>query len=1111
MQVSQAFLAFLAGFFFTICKLSFFVSELTGNMKASRKIPISLTKVIIPKRRKEILARPRLLEMMFGFLDKKLVLISAPAGYGKTSMLIDLCHQSELPFCWLSLDALDQEPQRFLAYFIEALAQRYPEFGRESRESLSNLKSLEDGLEDLVVNLANEVYQRIPEHFVLVLDDFHQVGEVPTIRDFINRFIQLVDENCHLVLSSRTLLNIPDLPLLVARDQVGGLDWSELAFRPDEIQALLAQNYSLHISNETAQELATESEGWITGLQLSGLGIAQGLTSRLKIARAAGVDLFGYLGQQVLDQQPKETRLFLLRSSLLEEFDADLCESTLGALYEKQQDWRSLIQTIIQNNLFTLPVGTESGWVRYHHLFRDFLQSQLAHERPEEVTPILTNLGQAYEAQNEWERAYNIQKRLGNIDALAAVIERAALYLISRALITLDSWIADLPPSISTSRPGILSIRGTIAYVKGHLYDGLNLLNQAEVIFRQQGDKPNLALTLVRRANAFRFLGDYKAAQQDAEEVIQIAQASDELQLIHADALRQKGLGLFHQGKSRLAVKILEQALNIYIHQDDASTIPILLMETGMAYRAIGKIEKTMRYYNQALQTWKREGNLTWQAHALNSLGVLYHSQGEYQKAVLSFEDGLACAQHINLVRMEGLLLASLGDVYAEVGDYSLAWQSYQRAEVIANESDDHFLTGYLDIAQASLSLQQNDIDQSRQRLERMSNLNKTESSNYEYGLFKLLRGRLYLHESNLAEAIISLETAQACFADDGRKLEHAQSQIWLAAAFYQAGEYPATRKIIKEFLETSGAKIAHSILVTIHQAIGWMDGLQTDPELGRNMRALFDQAAHIERQLPAARRQLRRLARSVQAPTARLVIQAFGAARVSLGGKLLSNTEWQTQSVRDLFFYFLSLPGPVSKEQVGANLWPDIEEPAKLHLRFKNEIYRLRRAVGKDAVILLENEQYGFNRTLDYEYDVEAFDGYVQQAQASDNNEQRIAFYQKAAHLVRGRFLEDVDATWVWPEREQHSQAFLSLLMELVELLKKEGRFQEALATCRRAIDFEPTLESAYREAMQLEAQLGNRAGIIRYYNSYEDAMRRELDLPPSPEMQALYKRLIR
>ena len=1078
-------------------------------MSTSNNIPISRTKIIVPRRREEILTRTRLLDMMFEFLEKKLILVSAPAGYGKTSLLIDLHHHSDLPFCWLSLDELDHDPQRFASYFIEAIKEEFPDFGKQASEILNGITSVSEGMESLVVTLVNDIYEHIPQHFVLVLDDFHLISDVPNIQNFLNRFIQLVDENCHLIISSRTLTQMPDLPLLVARNLVAGLDLSELAFSAEEIQTLFVQNYDTFISEDIAKELFDETEGWITGLQLTRLGITYRMEERQRISRAAGVGLFDFLGQQVLDKQPADIRFFLLRSSLLEEFDDSLCNLVFGELYPDRKDWSHWIDVVTKKNLFALPVGSESGWVRYHHLFRDFLQDRMHKEYPEEIPLILEKLVQAYEMYNEWEKAYHIQKRLQDITALAGLIERAAPHLMSHALVTLDTWLKELPPSILATNPGIISIRGVIEYTKGNLQDGLDLFNQAEASVRKTNGITPLALTLVRRATLHRILGDYKAALQDADEVLRITEANDQLQNIHANALRQKGLSLYHEGKSRFAVKILERALEFYIRVKDSTHIPILMMETAMAYNVIGKRNEAKRFYDEALIIWKNEGNLAWQANLLNNLGVLYHHDGEYEKAVLALEEGLLCAKRSGYsARTEALLLISLGEVLTEVEEFDLAQQYFQQGQNTAEELSDRFLLIYLYLALANLSLSQQNLDLTKRWLNDVSSLISAQSFQYfEDGLYHLLRGHLFLREKDLDQAIKALGIAESRFISGETSIEYIKSQILQAAAHYQEGNQQEARKKIKAILESQDSS-EHSFLIFLQHIQDSLYDLQSDSEIGARLRDLLQKSQRLHAKMPGIRRHVRQLARTIEIPDAKLTIQAFGRAQVKIGGKSLAVSDWQTQAVRDLFFYFLATKDPLTKEQIGAVIWPEIEEPIRLKMRFKNDLYRLRRAVGTET-ILFENELYSFNRSVDFDYDVDAFESLLSQANNTKDTQLQIELFQRAVDLVNGHFLEDIDATWVWPERERLDQTFLQTILNLAELLKKNNQIQEALAICQKAIEHDHTFEDAYLFIMNLQIQINDRISAIRLYETYTDMMKQALDLPPSPDMEAFYKRL--
>lgn len=1071
-------------------------------------IPISKTKIILPKRRAELLSRARLLDILYERLDRKLIIVSAPAGYGKTSLLIDLAYHSDLTFCWLALDPLDRDPQRFIAYFIAALSERFPQFGNRSRSILNGLTSLEEGMERLLVTLVNEIYDEIHEHFVLVLDDFHLLDEIEPIHYFVNRFIQLVGENCHLVLSSRSLPSLSDIPLLVAREQIGGLDFSDLSFQPEEIQALLAQNQQIHLSDEEARKLVEATEGWVTGLQFTDLNLLKAGESSFSATHAVGVSIFDYLGQQVLQNQPEFLKLFLLRSSLLEEFDTALCEAVLGPLYPEPQDWSKLLETISQKNLFALPVGANGQWLRYHHLFRDYLQQRFRREYPKEATPILQRLAQFHEAHGEWERAYQLYEQLGDVNALADMIERAGITMLQRAMLTLDSWLKNLPPSVIQKRARLLSLRGAIESARGSAAEGIILFTRAITKFHETQDVPSLALALVRRGMTYRFLGDYKNAIRDAEEATQLTESRDDLQWNYADALRVKGLSLFRQGQTIDASNYLEHSLEIYSRVNDSHLIPILLMETGVVHAATGNYNQAKASYEKALEIWRQTGNLSWQASLLNNLASLYQQHGEYEQAAHAFEEGLLCAKQSGDKRMEALICLSMGDLYGELEDFEIAEQNYKQANELIQQLGERFLFNYLHLAEANLAIAKKDTSKASRLLDQVSTSIEASASYYESGLYQLLRGRLLLQDGRPMQAASELVEAKQYFTQGGREMESIWSYIWLAAVYFQNKQEKSAREEIKTLLQIPNHS-NHFTIVTIRQARDWLEPLRNDSDVKVHMRRLFEKADRLNDQLPRIRRQLRRTAHTMEIPSPSLIIRAFGPGQVWLNGRLITMSEWQTQSVRELFFYFLAASRPLTREQVGETLWPKISEPGKFKMRFKNEIYRLRCAVGQET-ILFEHDYYQFNARADHEYDIEAFESFLAKADSATTVAEQINFYQKAIDLVQGQYLEDFGADWVLPKRERLRQAFLSAALVLANLYSKEGHLPKAVETCQRALAQDCTFEAAYRLLMQIYHRMGDKPSVIHIYNACKKNMQKVFDLPPSQETQQLYHELI-
>jgi two-component SAPR family response regulator len=302
---------------------------------------------------------------------------------------------------------------------------------------------------------------------------------------------------------------------------------------------------------------------------------------------------------------------------------------------------------------------------------------------------------------------------------------------------------------------------------------------------------------------------------------------------------------------------------------------------------------------------------------------------------------------------------------------------------------------------------------------------------------------------------------------------------------------------------------LEHALLVTLHQASSWLTSLQADGNLGRQFGGLLEKSRLLSERMPSVRRILRRFAQTIQMPTASIKIKALGRAEVVVSGRAVNVSDWRTQSVRDLFFYFLYNQEPVTKEQVAQVLWPDIDSPEAVRARFKHGIYWLRRAVGRNAIIF-EDEYYRFNREMDYEYDVEAFESYLNRVYQTEELIERIGLYRKAMELVEGPYLADLDADWVLIERERLGRIYRSALDELAQLYLDTNQFQECLAICKKAIEQDRYNEAIYLIELRTYAAIGDRASIVHRYHVYKTLLMDEVGLAPSEDFDKIYKELI-
>jgi ATP/maltotriose-dependent transcriptional regulator MalT/DNA-binding SARP family transcriptional activator len=1068
------------------------------------------TRITVPRRRDDLITRQRLIDLVSELIEYRLILITAPAGYGKTSLLVDFATLNKFPICWYTVNALDFEPQRFISNLVSAIMVQFPRFGQRTISALQTTKGTLD-LDYISNVIVNDLYDHVSEHFLLVIDDYHLVNESAQIRYFISRFIQDVDENCHVVLTSRTLLSLPIIAVLAGRSDVNGLGYEELTFREDEIRQLFLQNQSRLLSEQETSEILEKTEGWITGILLKERLHSARFKSRLGKGRVPGAGLDDFF-LQLISQQPKEIYEALLRTSVLEEFNAEKCEMVIGrAMSLEDVDWEGLMAHIQRENLFVLPVGEDGSWLRYHHLFLDFLQSQLWLERPDEARAIEHSLADLYIRQGDWDNAFALLQKLDQPEKLVDFIEKAGPELLGNGrMSTLSTWLDTLPVELLSIRPAIISLQGVIASTTGDIQLAMSLYDQAINAMTLPQDRQLMARSLASRAGAYRMAGDYPKAISDAHETIRLCENDPSMRKIQAEALRCIGLCLDKLGKSGEALGWLNQALSTSQFIADKENTAVIQLGLGVVYENLGEYAQSMAMYQAALEHWQRTENAIWLANLLNNLGVLQHITGDYKAAINSYEMALQYARKSGYARIEAFILIGIGDVYIDLNAAEEALNAYQQANLIAQRLHINFLLVYLTIQQAMIACGKDNFSEGYRLLEEARATAYQENLVMELHLCDLEYGGIKIKEGKPEEVIELLETACAFFELGGHRTQREKANLYLTLAYGQLNHHEKLLEHLIKILACLNDPYKPTLLIaTANRYYDQLVKLRHLDYVEGQLEDLFGYISNFWNELPELRRYLRQHALAVPFALPILHIRALGKMQVRVNKRLVTSSEFQTQTARDLFFLLLAHPEGMTKEEIGEIFWPD-SSPDDLRIRMKNTVYRLRHAVGKD-VIILDQDNYRFNNNLDYEYDVELFLKENALGLKAKDPLQKLSHFREAAKLYKGTFLPEIDETWVHTTRESLQQICINILLQTAEIYLEMANYHLALEFCQRALGVDNCNELAYRLSFRIYAAMGDRAAVVKQYSHCCEVLSREINTKPSLQTQSLYQELIK
>jgi LuxR family maltose regulon positive regulatory protein len=564
------------------------------------------TKLYVPPVRATLVSRPRLLERLAHGLGGPLTLISAPAGYGKTTLFSEwrAGPGASIPLAWLSLGAEDNDPPRFYQYLLACLGTIQPGV---VQELLPLLQSPEPPQPEVIliplVNALNENQQE----FVLALDDYHVI-EIDAIHTALTFLLDHLPAPMHLAILSRA---DPPLPLarLRARNHMVEIREADLRFTPDEVSAFLNKGMGLSLSPDDIAALETRTEGWIAGLQLAALSMqgCQDLHGFVSAFTGSHHFVMDYLAEEVLKLQAQEVSAFLLQTSILDRLCGSLCEAVIGADALGAVNGQGTLEALEESNLFVIPLDNERRWYRYHHLFADVLRKRLEHQFPGLLPELHRRASRWYEQHGFISEAIQQAILAGDHDRAAQLIEQNGCFLlISGEVATLLSWAsaiefhAENRPWLAIQKAWAHALTGEVDQIEPTLQAPEKLLSPLEPTDEVRTMRGTIAAARAHCANA---RGDTRAAADYAQLALNLLpDCSSISQSIRSVATSILGDTSWINGNLEEAIRAYTEASRIGREADNLHMVIIananladILMEQGQLHRAANTYAQSLQ------------------------------------------------------------------------------------------------------------------------------------------------------------------------------------------------------------------------------------------------------------------------------------------------------------------------------------------------------------------------------------------------------------------------------------------------------------------------------------------------------------------------------------
>jgi LuxR family maltose regulon positive regulatory protein len=638
--------------------------------------PLLRTKLYVPPPRPDLVVRQRLVARLDEGLrvGHRSTIISAPAGFGKTTLLSEWVAGLDRPVAWVSLDEEDNDPTRFLRYLGAALTQAAPGLAGPPAVGPST------SFESILVPLINQLTDRTTP-LILVLDDYHLITNA-AIDEAIIFLVDNAPPALHVVIATRADPSFP-LPRWRARRQLLEIRADDLRFTPEETAAFLQATLDLDLDDRDLDALDDRAEGWIAALQLVAISLRGQADASSFVEALSGSHrhVLDYLVEEVLQRQEPAVRSFLLRTSILERFSAALCDAVLDA---DQASARQVLSKLEQDNLLLVPMDDERRWHRYHRLFRDFLRARLEMEQPD-LAPVLHRRAARWYAENDViDDAVHHALAADDHQLAGTLIASTYPAMLQRGEVaTLKRWVEALPEALRRSDPALMLAHAWTRVVTLDVDDMEDCLAELEELVEMKADLTPEERTAGRG------------------EILTIRTS-------HA----------FSMGDMEATIETAEQAL-AQLPEEDGVLRSAVVQNLANAYDFLGQLEAASEAFAHAIAEGHRSGNHFLALSARVNLGELRRLQGRWHEAEALYREGLAWVEAHQAQPLDGLMHVGLGLIHWDRWEVDAARHHLEVGARLSRRIGAHIVDVMASSALACLTHHHGEEEEARDWLER--------------------------------------------------------------------------------------------------------------------------------------------------------------------------------------------------------------------------------------------------------------------------------------------------------------------------------------------------------------------------------------------------------